>query len=93
MEVHACCLMATHFQLLVRSPVGELSRAMKVIQNRQTACRARARLSRSLLGGTQDRRQACGFGPALRAGVLAGDGQEPVDAAHVGALDEELLLE
>ena len=33
MEVHSYCLMATHFHLLVRSPTGELARAMKLLQN------------------------------------------------------------
>lgn len=32
-EVHAYCLMTTHFHLLVRSPRGELSEAMRRIQN------------------------------------------------------------
>lgn len=32
-EVHAFCLMTTHFHLLVRSPVGELSEAMRRVQN------------------------------------------------------------
>ena len=31
-EVHAFCLMGTHYHLLVRSPVGELGSAMKRIQ-------------------------------------------------------------
>lgn len=34
LEVHAYCLMATHYHLLVRSPRGELSRAMMLAQNR-----------------------------------------------------------
>lgn len=33
-EVHAFCLMTTHFHLLLRSPIGELSEAMRRIQNR-----------------------------------------------------------
>ena len=33
-EIHAYCLMSTHFHLLVRSPMGRLSEAMKRIQNR-----------------------------------------------------------
>jgi len=33
-EVHAYCLMLTHFHLLVRSVTGELSEAMRRIQNR-----------------------------------------------------------
>ena len=33
LEVHAFCLMLTHFHLLVRSPRGELSEAMRRIQN------------------------------------------------------------
>lgn len=32
-EVHAYCLMATHFHLLLRSPTGELSEAMRRVQN------------------------------------------------------------
>jgi REP element-mobilizing transposase RayT len=32
-EVHAFCVMATHFHLLVRSPTGQLSEAMRRIQN------------------------------------------------------------
>ena len=32
LEVHAYCLMTTHFHLLVRSPVGELSEAMRRAQ-------------------------------------------------------------
>ena len=32
-EVHAYCLMSTHFHLLLRSPVGELSEAMRLVQN------------------------------------------------------------
>ena len=34
LEVHAFCLMLTHFHLLVRSVTGELSEAMRRIQNR-----------------------------------------------------------
>lgn len=34
LEVHAFCLLPTHFHLLVRSPTGELSRAMRRMQNR-----------------------------------------------------------
>lgn len=34
LEVHAFCLMLTHFHLLLRSVTGELSDAMKRIQNR-----------------------------------------------------------
>jgi REP element-mobilizing transposase RayT len=33
LEVHAFCVMATHFHLLVRSPCGQLSEAMRRIQN------------------------------------------------------------
>jgi REP element-mobilizing transposase RayT len=33
LEVHAFCVMATHFHLLVRSPSGQLSEAMRRIQN------------------------------------------------------------
>jgi len=33
LEIHAFCLMTTHFHLLVRSPRGELSEAMRRIQN------------------------------------------------------------
>jgi REP element-mobilizing transposase RayT len=33
LEVHAYCVMTTHFHLLVRSPLGELSRALQAIQN------------------------------------------------------------
>jgi len=32
-EVHAYCLMTTHFHLLLRSPTGELSEAMRRVQN------------------------------------------------------------
>lgn len=32
-EVHAYCLMTTHFHLLLRSPIGELSEAMRRVQN------------------------------------------------------------
>ena len=32
-EVHSFCIMATHFHLLVRSPTGRLSEAMRRIQN------------------------------------------------------------
>jgi REP element-mobilizing transposase RayT len=32
-EVHAYCFMTTHFHLLVRSPLGELSEAMRRVQN------------------------------------------------------------
>ena len=34
LEVHAYCVMTTHFHLLVRSPTAELSRAMQLVQNR-----------------------------------------------------------
>ena len=34
-EVHAYCLMTTHFHLLVRSPIGEMSEAMRRVQNEQ----------------------------------------------------------
>jgi REP element-mobilizing transposase RayT len=34
LEVHAYCVMTTHFHLLVRSPTGELSRGMQLVQNR-----------------------------------------------------------
>jgi len=33
LEVHAWCVLTTHFHLLVRSPVGELSEAMRQVQN------------------------------------------------------------
>lgn len=33
LEVHAWCVMTTHFHMLVRSPIGELSEAMHRIQN------------------------------------------------------------
>jgi len=33
LEVHAFCVMSTHFHLLVRSPRGELSSALQAIQN------------------------------------------------------------
>ena len=33
LEVHAFCLLTTHFHLLVRSPRGELSSAMRRVQN------------------------------------------------------------
>ncbi|MFT5050901.1 MAG: REP element-mobilizing transposase RayT [Chlamydiales bacterium] len=33
-EIHAYCLMGTHFHMLVRSPKGELARAMMLMQNR-----------------------------------------------------------
>ncbi|MCP4198800.1 MAG: hypothetical protein GY762_16770, partial [Proteobacteria bacterium] len=32
-EVHAFCLMTTHFHLLVRSPIGKMSEAMRRAQN------------------------------------------------------------
>ena len=32
-EVHAFCLMATHYHLMVRSPVGRLSESLRRIQN------------------------------------------------------------
>lgn len=32
LEVHAYCLMTTHFHILVRSPVGEMSEAMRRVQ-------------------------------------------------------------
>lgn len=32
-EVHAYCLMTTHYHLLVRSPIGQLSEAMRRVQN------------------------------------------------------------
>jgi len=34
LEVHAYCVMTTHFHLLVRSPTGELARALQLAQNR-----------------------------------------------------------
>ena len=34
LEVHAWCVLATHFHLLVRSPLGRLSAALQQIQNR-----------------------------------------------------------
>jgi len=33
LEIHAYCLMTTHFHLLVRSPLGQLSEAMRRAQN------------------------------------------------------------
>ena len=33
LEVHAFCLMTTHFHILVRSPSGRISEAMRLIQN------------------------------------------------------------
>jgi REP element-mobilizing transposase RayT len=33
LEIYAYCLMITHFHLLVRSPVGRLSEAMRLILN------------------------------------------------------------
>jgi REP element-mobilizing transposase RayT len=35
-EVHAYCMMTTHFHLLVRSPIGEPSKAMRRVQNEHT---------------------------------------------------------
>ncbi len=35
-EVHAYCLMTTHFHLLLRSPIAELSEAMRLIQSAYT---------------------------------------------------------
>ncbi len=32
-EVHSWCVLTTHFHLLIRSPVGELSEAMRLVQN------------------------------------------------------------
>lgn len=32
-EVHAYCIMTTHFHMLVRSPIGQLSEAMRRVQN------------------------------------------------------------
>jgi len=34
LEVHAFCVLLTHFHLLVRSRTGELSRSLRIIQNR-----------------------------------------------------------
>jgi len=33
MEIHAFCLMTSHYHLLVRSPIGELSEAMRLAQS------------------------------------------------------------
>lgn len=33
LQVHAWCLMTTHFHLLVRSPTGQLAEAMRCVQN------------------------------------------------------------
>lgn len=33
LEVHAYCVMTTHYHLLVRSPLGRLSEGMRRIQN------------------------------------------------------------
>jgi len=43
LEVHSWCVMATHYHLLVRSPVGELADAMRRIQNVYTRYFNRAR--------------------------------------------------
>ena len=32
-EVHAYCVLSTHFHLLVKSPRGELSAALQAVQN------------------------------------------------------------
>lgn len=32
LEIHAFCVLTTHFHLLVRSPVGELSTVMRQVQ-------------------------------------------------------------
>ncbi len=51
-EVHAWCVMTTHFHLLVRSPVGQLSDAMRRVQreysrafNRRHGALARGRFN------------------------------------------------
>ena len=43
-EVHAFCVMTTHFHLLARSPCGRISDAMQAIQNRYARWFNRGRL-------------------------------------------------
>jgi REP element-mobilizing transposase RayT len=38
LELHSWCVLTTHFHLLVRSPVGELSEALRRSQNEYSRC-------------------------------------------------------
>lgn len=81
-EVHAYCIMTTHFHLLVRSPKGELSEAMRRVQNEHTrrfnrrrrrdGSLIRGRFTSKLVGSIRYRRTLVRYIDAnpVRAGVI-----------------------
>ncbi|MFT5289518.1 MAG: REP element-mobilizing transposase RayT [Planctomycetota bacterium] len=83
LEVHAFCLMTTHFHLLVRSPIGELSEAMRRIQcaysrffnrrRRRDGPLIRARFFSKRVGTDSYRRTVVRYidANAVRAGIVA----------------------
>lgn len=88
LEVHAYCLMTTHFHFLVRSPIGELSEAMRRAQcaysryfnrrRRRDGPLIRARFFSKLVDTNSYRRAVVRYvdANAVRAGVV------PVSAQH-----------
>ena len=57
-EVHACAWMQTHWHLVVRTPEGNLSRAMQWLTTEELWARA---------GGGEDKRRRSGASPGRRS--------------------------
>jgi REP element-mobilizing transposase RayT len=86
-EVHAYCLMTTHFHLLVRSPIGELSEAMRRVQNehsrrfnrlhRRDGALARGRYFSRLVDSVRYRKVLVSYIDAnpVRAGIVGSVGE------------------
>jgi len=98
-EVHAFCLMTTHFHLLVRSPSGALSTAMRAVQNqyvrwfnrgrRRDGSLFRGRFCSRVVEGLAYREQLVryiDFNPVL-AGVVSAPSLYPHGSARWYALD------
>ncbi len=98
-EVHAFCLMTAHYQLLVRSPAGALSTAMRAVQNqyvrwfnrgrRSDGSLFRGRVRSEAVEGLAYREQLAryiDFNPAL-AGVVCTPSRCPHGSARWDALD------
>jgi REP element-mobilizing transposase RayT len=82
LEIHAFCVLGTHYHLLVRSPRGELSAAMQRIQNEYVRWfnRARGRDGPLFRGRFQSRRVTSDF---YRRTLVRYIDENPVDAKLV----------
>ena len=87
LELHAYCLMTTHFHLLVRSPTGELSEAMALSQNQFVRWfNRRARRDGPLFRGRFISRRVQSL--SYRRQVVRYIDQNPVQARMVAAPEE-----